>query len=472
MNTLRRAIMLPLATLGLLAACGGDGPTPPPQGITVSGRVQDRVAEPISGATVLVGKSSVKSSSDGTFSIPGVVTPYDITAILPAQNAAVIYKGLTRPDPVLLYPDVTGAERTATISGTVPPAAGSVTYVLFVSSGRYATGAGRADATTGQYAFTVRWHGSYDTDGGQLSLLRWTTDATGYLPASYDGYASRPVTISAGGNFSGNDFAAAELTDPPEQSISGAIAVPASYALKYRRVYVLFEGRGGLYWEEAAANATINPLASAFTYTVPALSGVQDIVEAWAFDNSSRALDGSARWSNFFKTGISGNPGNTTVPLATAPLLFSPVDGAVSLDTTKSFTWGQGEGMGVNIVSVKPADPSNPTFLVFTTGTEAKIPDLAGGGMSLPAGAGYTWEVYRIFPVTSMNDAASDDFRHLYNVESGDRGETISERFGFTTKTAAGTAVAAATTGPGAAAAEGTQRRGLVMRAAILAGPR
>src|SRR6266516_5842854 len=96
MNTLRRAIMLPLATLGLLAACGGDGPTPPPRGITVSGLVQDWLAEPISGATVLVGKRSVTSGSDGTFSIPGVVVPYDITAILPTHNTAVIYKGLTR----------------------------------------------------------------------------------------------------------------------------------------------------------------------------------------------------------------------------------------------------------------------------------------------------------------------------------------------------------------------------------------
>src|SRR2546426_7455420 len=108
MNTLRRSTTLPLATLGLLVACAGNGPTPPPQGITVSGRVQDRFAEPISGATVLVGKSSVKSSSDGTFSIPGVVAPYDITVILSAQNTAVIYKGLTRSGPLLPYPHLPG----------------------------------------------------------------------------------------------------------------------------------------------------------------------------------------------------------------------------------------------------------------------------------------------------------------------------------------------------------------------------
>jgi len=473
MNARRSSATVAVVSLGLLMACAGDGPTPPPPGVTVSGSVRDRYGEPISGASVLIkGKSAVTSGSDGTFSIADVVTPYDLTVILRAQNTAVIYQGLTRLDPQLLYPDVTGPERTATISGTAPPASDRVTYVVFVSTGRYAFGAGRADATTGQYAFTVGWHGSYDTDAGQLYLLRWMTNPTG-LPASYDGYASKPLTISAAGNFSGNDFAAAEVTDPAEQSISGTIAVPASYALKYRRIYVFFEGRGGLGWAEAAANATTNPLPSAFTYTVPALSGSQDIVEAWAFDKSSRALDGSGRWSSFYKTGISGNSVNISVPLATAPLLFSPVDGAVSLDTTTSFTWGQGEGAGVNLFRVKPGDPSNPTFLVFTAGTAAKIPDLAGAAMSLPAGAGYSWEVVRIFPVMSMNDAASDGFRHLYNVESGDAGVTYSERFGFTTKTAAGAAFAASAAGPTAAVGEGAQRRGLVMRAeAIPTGPR
>src|SRR5436305_879605 len=139
MNTLRRSTTLPLATLGLLVACAGNGPTPPPQGITVSGRVQDRVAEPISGATVLLGKS--------------------------------------------------------------------------------------------------------------------------------------PVTSSAGGDFSGNDFAAAELTDPPEQSISGAITVPASYTLNVRQFYIGF-GHLGLSWEEK------NALSNAFTYTVPDLSGVAFAVAA------------------------------------------------------------------------------------------------------------------------------------------------------------------------------------------------
>jgi len=436
MNTLRRAVTLPLATLGLLVACAGDGPTPPPPGVTVSGSVRDRYGEPISGASVLIkGKSAVTSGSDGTFSIADVVTPYDLTVILRAQNTALVYKGLTRLDPSVFYPGATGAQRTATISGTAPPASGRVTSISFFSSGGYAYGGGQADATTGQYAFTVSWNGSQGTYAGQLYLLRWTPGAS--LPSSFDGYASKPLTINAGGGFPGNDFAAVDVADPPEQSISGTVAAPASYVLKHRQLVLLFGG-AGLGWEEN------NPLSNAFTYTVPALSGVQNIVEALAFDNSSRAIDGTARWSEFFKTGISGNSSNVSVPLAAAPLLFSPADGAVGLDTTTSFSWGQGEGTGVNLFRLEPGDPTNPTFLVFTTASDAKVPELAGAGMALPAGASYTWEVDRIVPVASMNDAASDSFRRLFNVEAGDGGETYSEHFGFTTKAPGGTALRAA----------------------------
>ena len=461
MNARRSSATVAVVSLGLLMGCAGDGPTPPPPGVTVSGSVRDQYGEPISGASVLIkGKSAVTSGSDGTFSIADVVTPYDLTVILRAQNTALVYKGLTRSDPAALSPYVTSPEHTATISGTAPPASGKLTVVHFASSARYALGLGRADGTTGQYGFTVRWHGSYDTDAGRLFLLRWSTDATGLLPASYDGYASRSLTISTGGYFSSNDFAAVELTDPPEQSISGAIAIPATYTLNVRQLFISF-GHVGFYWEEK------NPLSNAFTYTVPDLSGV-------AFDVAATAVDGSSRWSFFLASGIRGNTNDVSIQLAAAAQLALPASGASGVDATTPFSWTQGEGAGVNLFKVWPADATNPTYFVFTTAADAKIPDLAGEGMGLPAGASYNWRIERLFPVASIDSAASEGFRRLVaDLDGGDLGETLSERFGFTTKTAAGAASAASAAGPTAAVAEGAGRRGLVMRAeAVPTGPR
>jgi hypothetical protein len=113
MNTSHTVVTLALTGLGFLAACGGDGPgTEPITTITVSGLVRERGGDPISGAVLVVaGKNPVTSDADGRFSIPGVVVPYDLTLLLSSRNTALIYKGLTRADPALLYFDRIGPHR-------------------------------------------------------------------------------------------------------------------------------------------------------------------------------------------------------------------------------------------------------------------------------------------------------------------------------------------------------------------------
>jgi len=219
--------------------------------------------------------------------------------------------------------------------------------------------------------------------------------------------------------------------------------------------------RAGGSWEEK------NPLANAFTYTVPDLSGV-------AFDVAATAVDRSSRWSSFFASGISGNTSNVSIQLAAAAQLASPANGASGVDSTTPFRWSQGTQTGVNIFKVWPDDAANPTYFVFTTGADAKIPDLAGEAMGLPAGASYLWHIGRLFPVASIDSAASECFRSLIaDLDGGDVGETLSERFAFTTKTAAGAAFAASAAGPTATVADGAHRRGLLMRAeAVPTGPR
>jgi hypothetical protein len=458
-NPLYRLVALPVGILGLLVACGGEGDgTGPGTVITVSGLVRDRAGEPISGAAVLVpGKSPIATGSDGRFTIPGVAVPYDITLLLYGFNMAVVYRGLTRSDPTLLYVGFSGPEQTATISGTTPPASGQRTIVLF-ASGRFVFGGSAADTITGEYTFTVPWRSSATTHSGQLHVLRWTSGPTG-APTSYDGYASRPLTISAGGDFTGNHFAAADLTDPPEETISGMVAVPGGYTLRYRRLHAVF-GRVPVLWTEQGA------LPGPFAYTVPILSGVM-------FGVSARAENPSSRSSFFLRAGISGNSANVSVPLEAAGQLASPVDGATAVDATTPFTWTQGGGSGVNVLWVAPDVSSNPTFLVFTTGAEAKLPDLTEAGMSLPAAAGYRWVIARQLPVSSVDDAAGERFLQLINWEAGDAGETVSEAFGFTAKSLAPATFRASAVGPTAAAARGVNLRGWMLSPqAISADPR
>lgn len=442
MNKLLRLLALPLTGLGLLVACGGDGGTAPSTAITVTGVAQDRVGERISGATVLVpGKSPVTSGSDGRFSIPGVEAPYDIALILNSRNTAVVYKGLTRSDPTLRYPDFTGAEQTATISGTTPPSAGNLTAVLFASG--KVSAVSTADPTTGAYTMTARWRSFATTYSGELYVLRGTGGTA--LPTSYDGFARKPLTISAGGDFSGNDFAAADLTDPPELSVGGTVAVPGGYTLNQRAIVFDFGSGPSLIWWERG------PLPSAFTYALPAVGGVGFRLMAWAEDPASRV-------SIFSKSGIAGNSANVTIPLEAAAQLIAPANGAAAVDITTPFTWTQGGGTGVNVFSVIPSGSTDPRFFVFTTGADATIPDLSSQGVSLPPAAGYRWFVNRLFPLASVNEAAGEGFLPFLEQKAGDIGETSSGGFGFTTKAAAGTALRTSAVAPPGVAAPPVQR--------------
>ena len=126
---LKQAIILSAVIISLLigGGCGSDSPSEPqedlPTSITVNGFVKDFDGEPVSGVSVYVkGKTPSVTDANGAFSIADVTTPYEIRVILSTQQTGVIYQGLTRPDPTLLYFTSLTTSKSATISGNVPPA--------------------------------------------------------------------------------------------------------------------------------------------------------------------------------------------------------------------------------------------------------------------------------------------------------------------------------------------------------------
>lgn len=453
MRGVQRFAMVLLSSTAVLVSCsdgGGETGTGPNGGVTVIGLVKDLNGEPVGGATVVVrGKSAATSGPDGRFSIAGVSVPYDVAAVVPEQNLAVVYNGLTRPDPVLVA-IYTGPEKTATIRGNTPPvgySSGKATLVIFI--GDNAAGITEASHTTGQYEMTVSWYGSANTYSGHVYLLRAVGPDGGSptgLPARYDGYASKPLRVSTGATYSGIDFVESELTDPPEQTISGTVTLPGDYTLTHRAFALAFARRGISIVEQG-------PLTNAFTYTVPVVAGATPAV--WAVATSP-----SRQWSQYVKLGIGASSNNVIVPLEAATRLSSPTDGVTTVGTATSLTWAQGAGAGVNVVWLRPDDASRPTIYIFTTRAEAKISDLAAYGLALPANAWYAWSVYREFPVASVDDAATDAYLELVSIRASDYGLTRSEQFGFKTGAATAAALHSRAPGPTMAAAWDSAWRG------------
>jgi len=392
----------------------------------------------------------VTTGADGRFSIPGVLVPYNIALLPPGEHTAVVYAGLTRADPSLLYVAFQGVSKSAWISGTVPPTSGTSTSTVVVfTSGRYVIAGSAADATTGDYSFNVQWRGAADTQLGRLYLLRWTADAISGLPLSYDGYASKALVITAGSAYNGNDFAAAELIDPPEQTISGTVAIPPGYNQTFRRLFLYLDAVP-VYWDEVTSVGT-------FSFTVPAVSGVTFGVGVGAQDLASRS-------SWVIKTGISGNSTDVDLLLLPAAQLTLPANGAPDVDASTSLSWTEGGGAGVNFVYLIPdgSTSANPAFVLATTAAHTKIPDLAAEGLGLPATTVYHWAVDRVFPVASVDDAADDRYLDLIGWKPSAGGETLSEIFTFTTKAATATAVRASAVGPPTTALQAMRQRAVM----------
>ncbi|HSD62356.1 MAG TPA: hypothetical protein VLB50_01120, partial [Ignavibacteriaceae bacterium] len=81
-----------------------------------------------------------------------------------------------------------------------------------------------------------------------------------------------------------------------------------------------------------------------------------------------------------------------------------------------------------------PGDPVAPAFFIFTAENNTTIPNLAPQALGLPSNINYSWTVFRYFPLSSINDAASQFFIPMINGFTDDNGYVQSEMFFFTTK--------------------------------------
>ena len=393
------------------------------QSIMVNGFVKDIDGEPISSVTVIVkGKTPTTTGANGAFSVSNVITPYEIRLILSTQQTAIVYQGLTRSDPSLLYFNSTTPNKSATITGSVPVAPGKTTLVFFVSGIKswWTT----ADLVTGAYSINANWKGPEISYNGKLQVLRWTFNPNG-SPSEYDAYGSKDLTISDGGLFSGKNFIATDFSDPSEQSISGSITRPtSSYAIRSKHLYLNFGNAYVSLWDEGGVGLT-----DIFSYTVPTITGATFEVDV---DATISAIPND-RLSYYQKKGITGGTSGINIVLANAPQLNLPVHNGTGIDTTTQFLWAQGGGTGVNFVYIGPTFGSGPTYYLITAESSTTIPNLGPQGLGLPSNVAYVWWITRFFPVSTIDDAASDSFIPLINGNGGETGRGVSEMFNFTT---------------------------------------
>ena len=380
--------------------------------IVVEGRVIDFLGNPGAAIGVSIGNRSTVTDQTGRFAVEGVSTPYTLTAFSTEQNEAVVYQGLTRADPTILWrqrlsaPDRPG-EVAGVIDGGAPAStAGLQTTVVFASPETQT----QSSTFTSAYSLPVNWKGGPITTGS-VHVLQITSPVPGALPTAFPGYGVRSgVAVLDGATTPGVDVT---LTPPSVSSVHGTYTLPADYVFFAKSLFLGFDD--GAFMSLGFDDGP----GPDFTYSVP--EGIDATVELLA-QAAGPGVDVLRR-----ETGIA--PGSTDITLALpegAPSL-SPADAADPVDTQTEFSWGSFPA-GVFIVDFA-ATSGGPAFHVVTRDTRGSIPQLTG--LELPSRARYVWTVTAIGPFGSVDDAAGP-----HGVTPA--GNTLLESFGdartFTTR--------------------------------------
>jgi hypothetical protein len=388
------------ATTATVRASGGGAtssftitvtPATPPATITVSGAVVYPSQLPADGLTVVItGRPTTTTDASGTFSISGVTTPYDCTVLDALAGVSTTYVGLTRSDPTLQVFDLI-EPRSGTLTGSVTPfsAAAMPPRVVFGSP------EGAAPAVDGdpagdpipdryEYELFPGWSGPTMTTG-TVHALQWE-DENG-LPTTY-AYGSQPnVEVPNWGAGMAPPFAMAPIG---ASTLTGSITAFEGAVLLSKVVEVHFKPAGLL----PVVIDTTAPLT--FSYAVPSLASSVAAIDVTA---AAALGSGDDLGYGYVRGLIPGGAAHLT--LLAPPLASAPASGATGVGLTTDFTWSRFTG-GVHVLVVK-ADGALPWYYVVTSGTTARLPDLAAYGMPLPASADYTWEIRAYAPFTSVD---------------------------------------------------------------------
>jgi len=376
------------ATSGTLTASATITVNPPPT-ITVAGTVVNTIGAGVNGATVAIGSQHTSTDASGAFSLSGVTAPYDAVVIVPVgpRNVVTVYKGLTRTDPKLFAILVSATPpHNGTVSGGVSggdplPAATDNTAVAW----------GSPEVTKTSF-FGTTWSMSFEWTGpaattGNVHALQWTP-TTG-IPTAYKGYGvTTGVAVASGGSTTGVSVA---MSVPAASTIGGSVSVPAGLNLAQKSLNVDF-GDGASF-----SVGTETTAATSFTYPVP--NGISSTASVGATATSTAAQ------STTRVRGIAaGSTGNTVTLLAPA-VQSTPVVNATGVSTSTDFTWTPLTG-GLHIVLISSASASAPLYVMMTTGTTGRIPDLGSLGVVLPATTAYQWAILAAGPWSSIDDVA------------------------------------------------------------------
>lgn len=361
--------------------------------LTVTGRVGGYLRQPMPGVGVLVsGRPATTTAADGTFTVEGVLLPYDLTVYFAAEGWAEVYQGLTTGvlDVVPLgTTESTVNFTTANVTGDLTPAVpldNAVTLCL-EGVGSLVYGCTTANGGATSYSLPATWVGGIDAEA-RLRVVQYSVD-TNFNPVAITGSgAASPFALTEGGTV---DVDVAIGGTIPSTSVEVSIASPFPSVDHFVNIGTVLPGG------QTFAMPSFRDASSPVAAFAPAYTGSSYAIAAQAV-----AADG--RIGLAFRSGITG-AGTQSLTVPDAPAFVQPADMATGVGTGTDFSVSGTPGRVNHFVFRTPTD-----FLVVVT-TEAetvRIPDLTAQGLPLPPSTGLTWVVLNSPDHTDVNATAAD----------------------------------------------------------------
>ena len=363
------------------------GPRPPQaSGALVIGRVVEFSGTPVGGVHIRIGTQTTTTDPRGQFVLGNVDTPYVLVASSVEEHLAVIYQGLTREDPTILWRGSGAAvDRAGAVQGAIRGGSQTSTAGVFTILG-WASPEAKIQSFTfnGRYALPLRWSGAQATTGS-VHVLQTDTDTQG-LPRGFLGYGVHTgVTVGDGATVSSIDVPLASVT---ASSVRGTQALPPGYAFLERVVSAEFDD-GTLF----SLGADDSP-GSAFSHVVP--SGIEALIRIHA------TARGEGTTVTHQQSGIAAGAVDLAVTLPPGAPIHAPADGATAVDGQTHFSWGTFPG-GIYTLQFSTPGPG-PTVYLVTQDTETFLPQLAE--LPVPSATGYRWSVRALAPFGLVDEAA------------------------------------------------------------------
>jgi len=417
-STLRLTSFLMLGFILFMYSCSNDDNdpvSPAPTTNTVTGKVINEIGNGIPNTTVFITGTNdpTTTGADGSFAVSGVTAPYDLNMV--SGNFGFQYKGLSTFSPKLLAIGPASTSNSATLTVVIPAmTAGQQCRAYFTDGADVHSVSTPIVFPAVSKTFSVSWPSGASITG-KIIVLIYTVSGT--IISHYDKYGELANYTVNNGGVQTQTFTSSEINVVPGNAIvTGSISVPANYTVSGSALLIKFGNAGSPF----SGSDLYQIAGNTYSYNVPTGLTTVPVISVQGVGTGPNNIQ-------TFKAGTVTVPstGNVII-LESAATLSSPPNGETNINFNTNFTFSQGSGTGVNIVSFTG---QGKTFYVFTTASNVKLPDLSNLGLGISASTVYNWRLIKFCTFTGVDQFVSSGL--FFN--TGFVSESYSEIRSFTT---------------------------------------